>query len=86
MFRPRLLFRRIACAWLASFWVRDRWIRGRYHPASDHAVAQHGLGGAGADDDRRDGSKLFWDGMFHAATFVLTLVGVRCCGPMGWLG
>ena len=39
-------------------------------------MAQHGLGRAAADDDGRDGPELLWDGLFHAATLVLTLVGV----------
>ena len=46
------------------------------HPASDHAVAQHGLGRAAADNDGRDGPEHDVDGLFHAATLVLTLVGV----------
>lgn len=49
MFRPRLLFSRIACAWLASFWVRDRRIRGRYHPASDHEGGLFNLVEGGID-------------------------------------
>jgi uncharacterized membrane protein len=39
-------------------------------------VAQHGLGGIAADDHGRDGANMVWDGLFHAATLILTLIGV----------
>jgi hypothetical protein len=58
----------------ARHWPRR--IRGRHSFSSGSADSQHALGAATEKDNPEHQVNMFWNGLFHCVTWILTFVGV----------